>query len=67
MLKIVNKALREIGAKCAISTALTTYVARHSFATNMKRSGVPDNKLVSDFRCACIKLLNRGPQVQSCF
>ena len=40
MLKVVNKALKEIGAKCEISTPLTTYVARHSFATNMKRNGV---------------------------
>jgi len=40
MLKVVNKALKEIGAKCDINTPLTTYVARHSFAMNMKRNGV---------------------------
>jgi site-specific recombinase XerD len=37
----VNKDLREIGEMLGIRTKLTTYVARHSFATVMKRNGVP--------------------------
>ncbi|WP_020601114.1 site-specific integrase [Spirosoma panaciterrae] len=36
----VNKDLKTIGAEMGISTPLTTYVARHSFATALKRSGV---------------------------
>lgn len=36
----VNKQLKEIGKELNISIDLTTYVARHSFATVLKRSGV---------------------------
>lgn len=37
----VNRALAEIGKELKIPIKLTTYVARHSFATVLKRSGVP--------------------------
>jgi integrase len=40
MLKIVNKDLKEIATLAKIDEILTTYVARHSYATIMKRSGV---------------------------
>ena len=36
----VNFSLKLIGAELKIPTSLTTYVARHSFATVLKRSGV---------------------------
>ena len=36
----VNKCLKEIGKELNIPIDLTTYVARHSFATVLKRSGV---------------------------
>lgn len=36
----VNKALREIGKELKLPIKLTTYVARHSFATVLKRAGV---------------------------
>lgn len=36
----VNKSLKEIGKRLNIPIDLTTYVARHSFATVLKRSGV---------------------------
>lgn len=36
----VNTDLKTIGAAVGIATSLTTYVARHSFATALKRSGV---------------------------
>ena len=36
----VNKSLKEIGERLNIPIDLTTYVARHSFATVLKRSGV---------------------------
>jgi site-specific recombinase XerD len=36
----VNKALKEISEKTGIKTNLTTYVARHSYATVLKNSGV---------------------------
>lgn len=38
---IVNRDLREIGQSLGIETKITTYVARHTFATVMKRNGVP--------------------------
>ena len=37
----VNRALAEIGKELKIPIKLTTYVARHSYATVLKRSGVP--------------------------
>ncbi|MEB0260506.1 site-specific integrase [Mucilaginibacter sp. 10I4] len=36
----VNKDLKEIGKDAEIDTPLTSYVARHTFATVLKRSGV---------------------------
>lgn len=38
---LVNHDLREIGKMLGIQTKITTYVARHTFATVMKRNGVP--------------------------
>jgi integrase len=35
----VNADLKELGVKAGIATPLTTYVARHSFATTLRRSG----------------------------
>ncbi len=43
VLKIVNKDLKDIAAAANIKEKLTTYVARHSYATIMKQSGVPIN------------------------
>ena len=37
----MNKDLQEIGSALGISIKLTTYVARHTFATVMKYQGVP--------------------------
>ena len=37
----VNKALKAIGEELNIPIKLTTYVARHSYATVLKRAGVP--------------------------
>ena len=37
----VNRALAEIGRELKIPIKLTTYVARHSYATVLKRAGVP--------------------------
>jgi integrase len=37
----VNAALQVIAKELGITTHLTTYVARHSFATSLKRAGVP--------------------------
>ena len=37
----VNRALAEIGRELRIPIKLTTYVARHSYATVLKRAGVP--------------------------
>ena len=36
----VNKALKQIGKELGLPIKLTTYVARHSFATVLKRAGV---------------------------
>ena len=36
----LNKHLKAIGIKLNLSIPLTTYVARHSFATVLKRAGV---------------------------
>ena len=40
VLSKVNRHLKEIGEKLKLPIPLTTYVARHSFATVLKRSGV---------------------------
>lgn len=40
LLRLLNKSLRKIGKKLNFELDLTTYVARHSFATIMQRSGV---------------------------
>ncbi|WP_425576721.1 tyrosine-type recombinase/integrase [Nibrella saemangeumensis] len=37
----INNDLKEIGRKKKINLPLTTYVARHSFATTLKKSGTP--------------------------
>lgn len=39
-LKKYNKDLKEISKLCGIEENLTSYVARHSFATNLKQKGV---------------------------
>ena len=40
MLAKVNKYLKDIGDKLKLPLPLTTYVARHSYATVLKRAGV---------------------------
>ncbi|QNA46125.1 site-specific integrase [Lacibacter sediminis] len=40
MIRKINKDLKEIAAKCEIESELTTYVARHSYATILKKSGI---------------------------
>ena len=40
VLKKFNKDLKRIGAVCGIEAKITSYVARHSFATNLKQKGV---------------------------
>ena len=40
MLKIVNADLKKIAKLVGIQEKLTTYVARHSYATIMRRSGI---------------------------
>ncbi|PZD78527.1 site-specific integrase [Mesonia sp. K7] len=39
-LRRYNKQLKEIAKLCGINEQLTSYVARHSFATNLKQKGV---------------------------
>lgn len=41
LVKLVNKYMKRIGQKLGIELKLTSYVARHSFATVLKRSGAP--------------------------
>lgn len=41
VLRQTNKSLKEIALLADVDTPLTTYVARHSFATVLKQSGVP--------------------------
>src|SRR5690606_35157153 len=38
--KLVNKYMKRIGVRLGISKPVTTYTARHSFSTVLKRSGV---------------------------
>ena len=45
--KMTNSDLKEIAKLCKIDLNLTTYVARHSYATIMKRSGV-STSLISE-------------------
>ena len=45
--KIINSDLKEIAKLCKINFNLTTYVARHSYATIMKRSGI-STSLISE-------------------
>lgn len=45
----INKCLKEIGKELNIPIKLTTYVSRHSFATNLKRSGVSTSII-----CECL-------------
>ncbi len=45
VLQNVNKNLKEIAVKCNISENLTTYVARHSSATILKREGISTSKI----------------------
>lgn len=40
MISKVNDRLKAIGKELNLPIDLTTYVARHSFATSLKRSGV---------------------------
>lgn len=40
-MRLTNKKLKKIGEKAKIKTPLTMYVARHSWATIAKRSGIP--------------------------
>jgi len=40
VMRNVNKQLKEIGKSIGVSIPLTTYVARHTYATVLKRSGV---------------------------
>ena len=40
-LRQFNKRLKEIGKSCGIEATLTSYVARHSYATIAKYKGVP--------------------------
>lgn len=40
VLRIVNKALKAVGEELNLPIKLTSYVARHSFGTVLKRSGV---------------------------
>lgn len=40
MLREINKGLKAVGKLAGLETVLTTYVARHSFATIMKMNGI---------------------------
>ncbi|HVD99036.1 MAG TPA: site-specific integrase [Cytophagaceae bacterium] len=40
VIKQINSGLKEIAKQCEIDVHLTTYVARHSWATILKRSGI---------------------------
>ena len=41
LVKTINKYMKRIGEEIGLERKLTTYVARHSFATVLKRSGAP--------------------------
>ncbi|MGB5026538.1 MAG: site-specific integrase, partial [Saprospiraceae bacterium] len=40
-LRRYNRSLKEIGALCGIESSISSYVARHSYATSAKKIGVP--------------------------
>ena len=40
-LRRYNKSLKEIGKICEIESSISSYVARHSYATSAKKLGVP--------------------------
>ena len=40
-IKTINKYMKKIGAEIGYDKPLTTYTARHSYATILKRSGAP--------------------------
>ena len=46
-----NKALNEIGTDLDLPLKLTTYVARHCFATIQKNNGA-DGRVISDLICS---------------
>lgn len=37
----INKDLKSLGERAGIETPITTYTARHAFATNLRQAGVP--------------------------
>ena len=43
--KVTNKDLKKLATAAGITTSITTYTARHSFATVLKRSGVATGKI----------------------
>ncbi len=43
--KMYNESLKELGALCGISQKLTSYVSRHSFATQAMLSDIPINAI----------------------
>jgi integrase len=47
MLREINKNLKAVGKLAGIKSELTTYVARHSYATILKKSGV-STSLISE-------------------
>ncbi len=47
VLKAVNKSLKELGDELGLTAPLTTYVARHSYASVLKHAGV-DVSLISE-------------------
>ena len=46
-LKHFNDSLKDIATRCSIKDRLTSYVARHSYATTLKRKGV-SNSIISE-------------------
>ncbi len=43
--KVTNKDLKKLATAAGVTTPITTYTARHSFATVLKRSGVATGKI----------------------
>ncbi|HPG54617.1 MAG TPA: site-specific integrase [Smithellaceae bacterium] len=48
--KLINKPMKAIAEKLGIEKPVTTYVARHSFATMLKRSGAPTEFISESLR-----------------